>query len=209
MFSADRTKSTMPHVLTTTAGLVAVAASALPWYSWAAPPAFSSDIRGFSTTEGRITALLGILLLALGLFMLLRRGATMRASAPVLVLVLSLALTALSLYNVARQDSKLTDAIRRAVEEAMGRASPRTVGEVESEFARLGLRLSLGVGVYLAVGSGLLGIVAAFAAATRRGATHDRVFGVDPWRRPNRLGSRASGGFSMRSPPRNSSRWGG
>ena len=209
MFSPDRPKSRLPRVLTSTAGLIAVGASALPWYSWETPRTFAGDVRGLSTTEGRITALLGVLLLVLGLFMLVSRGATTRASAPVLVLALSVALTALSLYNVSRQDAKLADAIRQGIEETTGTASPPHVDAVEREFARIGLRLSLGVGVYLAVGSGLLGILAAFAAATRRGqSAHDRAFRGDPWRRPIRFGSRGSGGFSMKSRPRNPSRWG-
>src|SRR5437588_6288340 len=151
-------------------GVLAILGSALSWGRVSVGRLLGSrsiSAAGTNSTHGKIILALGILTAIVGMLVaVVPRREVVRAAAAVAVAA-GLAVTALTIYNIATKNQQFTRGFRRGFEQVTGRRL--TDAEVRVLAAQFGIRLTLAPGLFVALAGGLIGAIGGVAGVTTGG----------------------------------------
>ncbi len=148
-------------------GVLTVVGSTVTWvhYSFAQPAlALLSQSRpGVAAAAGRVSLACGVLALA-AIPLMLVVDARWRRRVAAAAAVLGIAAAVIASVNLATKDAQVYDAIRSAIGETTGH--PLTDGEfalLKTQLLATGFSVSLGPGIYVVIGGGLLTLAGGLA----------------------------------------------
>jgi hypothetical protein len=150
-------------VVTVAGGALAIVGSVLPWVKVTLGPLFiglSRSAAGTSTTRGKTMLALGGVLVLAGVAMVIAPRKDLLVAVAVVAVLGGLAGTALATYDIARksqQDRLFVGGFRQRFEQSTGQRL--TEAQVQQIMSRLGIKITLGTGLYLAVAGGLVAAV--------------------------------------------------
>jgi hypothetical protein len=159
----------LPAGLTVLGGLFLVVGSVLPWVTFQVAYrgfGFSRSSSGLDTWAGRIALGIGILAVAGGAAMaMVGNSATARGLA-VAALALGIVAAALAAHDISTKDRAVNAVLQDRLSRVLGR--PLTIQQIELVKGLAGVEVSLAMGIYLALGGGLLTVAGGFAVLAVR-----------------------------------------
>jgi hypothetical protein len=138
----------------------------------------SISARGTTSTAGRLTLILGLLVVVFGIVSIVVRNA--RSAMSVLVLVCGVAGGGIALGNILTKDHQVEDALSTFATQLARAGSPVDVGRLNDAVG-----LSLGTGIWLCVAGGVLAAIASILSLLSKTAE------------PARAGTSVDGGFGF------------
>ena len=164
MQQSAKARRMLPAGLTVLGGLVLVVGSLLPWVTFQVAYrgfAFSRSSSGLDTSAGRIALGVGILAVAGGAAMTMVRNPAGGRGLAVAALALGIVAAALAAHDISTKDRAVNAVLQDRLSRALGR--PLTIQQIELVERIAGVEVSLGMGIYLALGGGLLTVAGGFA----------------------------------------------
>jgi hypothetical protein len=166
--------------VTVAGAVVVVVGSVLTWARWSVGPALggaTGSAAGTTSTEGKIVLALGILLALAGMVMALAVRRDLLVAMAIVAIVGGLLAAGFALNDIARKsrlENTFVQGFRRGFQQSTG--ARLTDAQVRLLMARLGIRVSLGPGLFVAVAGGLLG-----AAGGVAGLVLSERMPSEPW----------------------------
>lgn len=164
----QRTSRASPGgVLGIVGGLLAIVGSALVWFKARADTSrfpgggvLTKSVKGTDASDGKITLVLGIVLVlaAAGIWALRAGGG--RKGLSVLALLCGLSAGAIAVYDVSTAQSQVIDAAVKQVGTGGGLTSSQVRAFLERAFAAGILKITPGIGLFLVIAGGALGLLA-------------------------------------------------
>jgi hypothetical protein len=158
----------LPAGLTALGGLLLVVASFLPWVTFQVAYrgfAFTRSSSGLDTWAGRIVLGVGILAVVGGAAITMIGSSAARGLA-VAAVALGIVAAALAAHDISTKDRAVNAVLQDRLSRVLGR--PLTIQQIELVKRLAGVEVSLGTGIYLALGGGMLIVAGGFAMLSVR-----------------------------------------
>ena len=166
--------------------VIAVVGSVLTWARWSVGPALggaSGSAAGTTSTEGKVVLALGVVLALVGMTMAVAARRDLLVAMAVVAILAGLVAAGLAINDIARKSqiqNTFVQGFRRGFQQSTG--TRLTDAQVRLLMDRLGIKVSLGPGVFVAVAGGLIGAAGGIAglALSERKPRRPETAGAEP-----------------------------
>ncbi len=155
-------------------------------------PTGGASVNGLDA-DGKLTLACGIVLVVAAAVLLTRAGRGIAKAMAILALVAGLLGGAIALYDITQKDKQIDDAYRQGIQEQTGKpATDQQLQELKDLLDRLGVKTSLGVGIYVTALGGLVGLIGGIMGLAAKTPTPAAGAGAVTWGGPDEMPSAPS-----------------